>query len=845
MKKFNNLPYYFLNLICYTALCFLFATNAFSQNIIKYELHKNWLFRKAGDLKYYYAYIPGTIHTDLYKNQIIPEPFYGNNEAKLQWIENENWEYRLIFSVSDTILNANHIQLIFEGLDTYATVKLNDSLILVADNMFRSWNVNIKPLLKKEKNELFIVFESAVKKGKKAAALLNYTLPGGERVFTRKAQYQYGWDWAPRFVSSGIWKKVYIEAWNHIKIEEVQIIQQSVQKDTARLTAAFTVNSDKNAAFFLYVKDKNTNFTYTDKKIKLVKGINKINLDFKILNPKLWWTKGMGEAHLYRLECGIRDANVIADNRIINTGLRTIEIVRENDSIGESFYFKLNGFPLFIKGANYIPADVFTTRVDSIKYARIINDAVNANMNMLRVWGGGIYESDMFYELCDKNGILVWQDFMFACAMYPGDSLFIENISYEITETIKRLRNHPSIALWCGNNEIDEGWHNWGWQKDYKYSATDSASIWNDYLKIFHVIIPGLIKKYDENRYYHPSSPSAGWGRKESLLRGDCHYWGVWWGMEPFDMYKLKTGRFMSEYGFQAMPPYSALRKIATADSLYLYSSYISNHQKHPAGYKTIHSYMERDYKIPLHFKDYIYVSQLLQAEGIKTAIEAHRSAKPYCMGTLYWQLNDCWQVTSWSSLDYYNNRKALYYYVKKYYDDILISFIVNNDSVKVNIMNDCQNKTNGTLSIKLIKFDGSLVFQQQFPVTLAKNSNQTYYSFSKGILQHLNIKTLCLECKYIDTATKKSYQQILCFVKPKELELTLPDIRIKQLTDFSFEISADVFAKNVYIYSEDKELKLNDNYFDLMPGEIKTIISEEKINTGLLKIKTLADCYP
>ena len=409
-------------------------------------------------------------------------------------------------------------------------------------------------------------------------------------------------------------------------------------------------------------------------KITLQKGLNSYKTKLSVPDPKLWWPNGMGDQPLYQLDFQIESSNSVDSQNVI-FGIRQIELVQQKDSIGESFYFKINGKPFFAKGANYIPQDNFPSRVPDEKYIQTIQTALDANMNMLRVWGGGIYEKDIFYDLCDQKGILVWQDFMFACTMYPGDSAFIENVRQEAIYQVKRLRNHPSIALWCGNNEVDEGWHNWGWQKALNYSASDSTEVWNNYLKIFEKILPEAVSLYSPYTPYIPSSPQNGWGRKESLTHGDAHYWGVWWGAEPFEIYEEKVGRFMSEYGFQGFPDLKTLDSCLLPEDRNLLSPALLNHQKHPRGMELIRTYMELEYKVPDEFEDYAYVSQLVQAYGIKKAIEAHRRAMPRCMGTLYWQLNDCWPVISWSSVDYYNRWKALHYFVRQAYQDVTYFF--------------------------------------------------------------------------------------------------------------------------------------------------------------------------
>ncbi len=530
-------------------IIFLLPMFVWSQNTERNLRSEQWSFRKVNDTNWLPAEVPGTVHTDLFAHKLIPDPFLGANEKQLQWIENEDWQYQTTFSVSKAELKNENCELQFDGLDTYAEVSLNGTKILSANNMFRTWKVDVKKLLKIGQNKLVITFSSAVNKGKEAAEKLAYTLPGDEKIFTRKAQYHYGWDWGPRFVTAGIWKDVKLHFWNSASISNVKHIQKSLSDDLAELEFVAEIKSNTNGEFQLKINDKL-------EIIQLKKGKNKVSVYYQIKKPKCWWSNGLGEAYLYSFSISLSKKSRVLDKKELNIGLRTIELVREKDNVGKSFYFKLNGIPVFMKGANYIPPDSFLPRAKDSVYKSIVKNAVDANMNMLRVWGGGVYADDVFYNECDKNGILVWQDFMFACAMYPGDDHFINNVKNEVIDNVNRLQNHPSIALWCGNNENDEGWHNWGWQKQYKYSVTDSIKIWNDYKKLFHEVIPqtldSLLSK--EKNIYWSSSPSIGWGKKESLLSGDSHYWGVWWGMEPFEIYKQKIGRFMSEYGFQGMP---------------------------------------------------------------------------------------------------------------------------------------------------------------------------------------------------------------------------------------------------------------------------------------------------
>ena len=808
------------------------SMNLLSQNIERSLNAEYWKFKQENLNKWLPAQVPGTVHTDLYLNHVIPDPFFGTNEKDVQWIENENWVYKTSFLVSKSEINYKHIDLKFDGLDTYATVFVNGIEILVANNMFRIWKTAVKNHLVEGVNTIEIKFKSAVIEGKNKAKKLFYTLPADEKIFTRKAQYQYGWDWGPRFVTAGIWKNVSLNFWNNAHIELVKHNQLELNKEKAIIEFITDIKSDGTNTVQLKINDSLST-------INLKKGLNKVSLIYEVQNPKLWWTNGLGKANLYPFEISLVDDKGPVSSKKINIGLRTLELIQEKDQIGSRFYFKLNGVPIFMKGANYIPDDSFMPRVTDSIYKARIKDAADAHMNMLRVWGGGVYASDVFYEACDANGILVWQDFMFACAMYPGDDDFLKNVKHEVIDNVNRLQNHPSLAIWCGNNESDEGWKNWGWQKEFKYSKADSTQIWNDYKKLFHELIPKTIDSLlpKNKAIYWPSSPSIGWGRKESLTQGDSHYWGVWWGNEPFEVYEHKVGRFMSEYGFQGMPNLENFKSFTDAGFLNLNSQSIKNHQKHPTGYKIIDEYMKRDFLVPKKFEDYLYVSQLLQASGMKTAIEAHRRAMPYCMGTLYWQLNDCWPVTSWSSVDYFGNWKAFHYQVKHSYENVLISVQAEKDEYKIFIINDNLENCLGNLKIQHIDFKGKILLENNLKVKVYLNSSEPYFTvLKKDILKGL-LKNTALKIEF--TSEKYSAKKVFYFVKPKDLELSKPTILIKKIDDVTFEITSDVLTKNICL-STDKKVHFSDNFFDVLPNQVYKIIMSKP--SEHIKVKSLFD---
>lgn len=809
----------FLIFICYSV---------FGQTSYRNLSTENWTFSKQNETQKQMATIPGTVHTDLFQNQLIPDPFFGANEKQLQWIENEVWEYETYFTLSESELKNENIDLEFEGLDTYATIYLNEKVVLKADNMFRKWTISAKSHLKVGTNQLKVIFHSAVQKGKEEAKKLSYTLPEKERVFVRKAQYQFGWDWGPRFVTAGIWKPVQLKFWNLAKIENIKYSQIELNDKKAILEFTTDVSVFKEKSIQLKINEKSETFN-------LKKGMNKIKMQYEFVNPKLWWCNGLGDANLYPFTVEISRKKQLLDSWKLNIGLRTIELIQEKDQVGSSFYFKLNGKPVFMKGANVIPPDSFLPRVSDATYFSLVDNAKKANMNMLRVWGGGVYFDDAFYQACDANGILVWQDFMFACSMYPGDEKFVENVKQEVIDNVNRLQNHPSIAIWCGNNENDEGWHNWGWQKQFNYSKADSTKIWNDYKKVFHEMIPQTLDSLlpKEKNIYWSSSPSIGWGRKESLLQGDSHYWGVWWGKEPFEIYEKKVGRFMSEYGFQGMPNLETLKKVIPKQDLNFTSEAFKNHQKHPTGYETINEYMEHDYVVPKDFEDYAYVSQLLQASGMKTAIEAHRRAKPNCMGTLYWQLNDCWPVTSWSSLDYFGNWKAFQYQAKRSFENLLLSVADNNDSYEVYLVNDDFENYSGKLELELLSFEGKSLWKTSKEISVGKNSSTIVYEILKEELKTFDWQQSFLKVQFNEV------QSNYFFAKPKKFKLSKPNLQIKTIDEVTIEISSDILAKDVFLYSE-SEVFFEDNYFDLMPKESRFIKLSKPVKN--IKVKSLFD---
>ncbi|MFN0728993.1 beta-mannosidase [Polaribacter gochangensis] len=795
---------------------------------IVFNIHENWEFKSAKDADWKSASVPGTIFTDLLDHKLIPDPFVETNEEKVQWVSDSTWVYRTTFKLTEDILNKENIELHFEGLDTYAKIYINGNYQLDTDNAFREYSISLKDIPHSKNNELKIIFQPT--KGFEYSAKLNskYSLPEGKRIYTRKAQFQYGWDWGPKLNTSGIWKSISLKAWNDIKFDDIFIKQKNITENNASLEIEVTIDSDEDKNIMLVTTaDKQTFSNH----LKVAKGKHSYSVPFDIKNPMLWWTHNLGKPHLYDFDFKLIENNIVKDEKSIKKGIRTIKLITEKDSIGESFYFELNGKPVYMKGANYIPQNSFQNKVTNQQYQKLLSDVANSNMIMLRVWGGGIYENDIFYDLCDEKGILVWQDFMFACAMYPGDNEFLANVQQEAEEQVKRLRNHASIALWAGNNENSEGWHRWGWQDGR--SENEKAAIWSDYLAVFDTILPQTVAKYSETSYWE-SSPKFGRGNPKYEFEGDAHDWWVWHDARPFEHFEKQVPRFMSEFGFQSFPSYETIKYINQKEQIDLKTDGIKSHQKHIRGFQLIDAYMQRDYNIPTSDEDYVYVSQLLQAKGIVMGIEAHRRAKPYNMGTLYWQLNDCWPSISWSSIDYFGNWKALQYKAKKAFENVLITYEEDKFNIVTHIINDTFDIISGELNVKIIDFNGNEIWSNSKDISVKENASQQVYSIPNVDIDRKN---------HLYITTFNGVKSLHFFESPKELNLPKGEIQkeiTKTKTGFSITLKSNVLQKDVFLFSKEKG-HFSDNFFDLLPNESTTIeFKSEGTSLDDLQIKTL-----
>lgn len=839
-----------------------FASNVRSANISDMiVLNTAWEFTRSGKDEWMTATIPGTVHQDLISHGLLPDPFHGTNEKKVQWVENEDWEYRTTFSVTDEQLKHDDALLTFEGLDTYADVYLNGALLFKSDNMFVGHSVSVKSVLKKGVNRLHVYFHSPIKQTLPQWNSNGFNYPADNdhhpkhlSIFTRKAPYSYGWDWGIRMVTSGIWRPVTLQFQDVARIDDYFVKQTYLSDDKALLSNEIEINnilSDKrDVELKVTCSLDGVKKGEVNQKVVLQPGTNTLKMPLEISQPLRWMPNGWGKPTLYSFSLQVvADGKVVAEkqNRI---GLRTIRVVNEKDSHGESFYFEVNGIPMFAKGANYIPQDALLPNVTDERYVTLFRDIKEANMNIVRVWGGGVYESDRFYDLADENGILVWQDFMFACTTYPSDPIFLQRVASEAEYNIRRLRNHASLAMWCGNNEILEGLKYWGWEK--KFDEQVYKDMYTGYDKLFRELLPAKVKELDSDRFYVHSSPYfANWGRPDSWGTGDSHNWGVWYGKKTFESLDTDLPRFMSEFGFQSFPEMKTIAAFADPKDYQIESEVMNAHQKSSIGNALIRTYMERDYRVPEKFEDFVYVGLVLQGRGMRHGMEAHRRNRPYCMGTMYWQLNDSWPVVSWSSIDYFGNWKALHYQAQRAFAPLLLNAIRNNDNLEIYLLSDkLESFENLSLETSVIDFDGKVLNKQVVPnISAPQNASSCIYK--SDVVKKLSSdqqKKCFLKMSLKDKKGRLLAVETYFFSRTKDLELPQTSIsyKVKQ-TDGECQLilTSSKLAKDVFIEIPIQGARFTDNFFDLLPGESKkiTITSDsikksDKLNISIKHIR-------
>jgi len=789
------------------------------------------------------ATVPGDVHLDLLANKKIEDPFYRDNESKLQWIENASWEYRDSFDVTPTLLARSNVDLVFDGLDAAAQVYLNGSQVLNADDSFRVWRVSAKAYLHAGSNLLRIVFPSPIAAAQLVAALDPWQprTKVEPKTYIRKAAYEYGWDWGPRFVTSGIWRPVRIEAWDKARIADFAIRQRDVSKAVAHIDAEVEVEASSNSPAQISVEYAGSTAPVTlSKLVVLHAGTNVIDIPIEIRQPKLWYPAGYGDQPLYEFSANVSIAGQTAEKRTAKIGLRSIVLDRHLDQWGRSFQLIVNGIPVFAKGADVIPFDSFPNRVTTANYRRILESARDANMNMIRHWGGGYYETDEFYQICDELGIMVWQDFMFGNDWQPGTYNFKLTIESEAEDQVRRLRNHPSIVVWCGNNETEEAL---GWAPRDQLPLEVKYQMWQDYLTEFSGILNRVVERLDAETPYWPSSPSSDYEELSSKYQsGDAHLWDVWHGRVPFSTYETHNSRFVTEYGFQSFPEMKTIEAFTQPeDRTGIFTPVMLAHQKNNEGNAIIHDYLLKDYPEPKDFASFLYVSQVLQAEGIKIGAEHFRRSRPETMGSIFWQLNDCWPVASWSSIDYYGRWKALQYYARRFYAPILVSPHVEGSSVKVYIVSDKIGAQPATLRVRLMDFDGKVLLESNQNVSIDSLASKVYLDWSFAKLAQSGAADTSRVFVVADlTSANIQLSRNLTYLAPtKEVHLKPAQLAVDTTGangKYTIRITSPVLARSVYLSFGLLDASVSDNYFDLMPGETREITATSAASIDALK---------
>ncbi len=842
-------------------------------------LEAKWEFRAVSntdraELKEWHpAQVPGVVQTDLLRDGLIPDPFYQDNDTRLQWIGLTDWEYRTTFQTDAATLAHDHVDLVFEGLDTYADVYVNDQAVLHSDNMFRRWRVPVKTLLKTGPNTLRVVFHSPIESMIPKVKALPYILPsvtshntGNEEdiataPYTRKAPYQYGWDWGPRYVTEGIWQPIRLQTWDTLRIENFHVQQQRVTKDFAAVAAEFEIEASRSTTASVEINYGELSGAVAApirQSVQLEPGLNRISVPIHIANPKLWYPLGYGAQDRYRFATTVRVGRDVAADASLQTGLRSIELRREVTATGKSFAFVVNGIPVFAKGADVIPFDSFPNRVTPEIHRQILEAARDAHMNMVREWGGGYYESDDFYDICDELGIMVWQEFIFGGDMVPGGADFQANVQQEAIDQVQRLRDHPSIVLWCGNNEIETGWVHWDDRKLFKEAVSPAIreKVWTDYVVLFHNVLAGVVARYADPVPYWASSPSANFeDPPDSQTNGDMHYWQVWHALAPIEMYTQQFPRFMSEYGFQSFPEMRTIRTFAQPGDMDIHSVTMQDHQKNHGGNERILSYMLRWYPEPKDFPSFVYLSQVLQAEAIKVGAEHLRRQMPNTMGSLYWQLNDCWPVASWASIDYYGRWKALQYYARRFYDDVIVSPFAHDGKVDVYVVSDKLQPLSGQIHSRLLDFSGKVLLEKTQDVQVPAQSSAVYFTLDeKELLANADPKKSFL---VFDLAVggQNVSRNLIFFDTMHNLDLPTPVHIESSLANsngaHSVTLRSPVLARSVYLSFGDLDVQTADNYFDLLPGESVTVklkapssVSSDQLKSAM-QVVSLTDAFP
>ena len=826
------------------------------------DLCGTWTLQKRDETHTFPATVPGCVHTDLLHAGEIKDPYYRDNEAGQMWIGETDWLYSRTFRVEQDLRDAEKVLLHCDGLDTLATITINGREIGKTNNQFRTWEFDVKSSLQAGENTIEILFESTIplitaeqqKRYLNLTGVNHHRIDGSNRI--RKSQCNYGWDWGPMCVTAGIWRTIKLLAYNSARLGDIQMTQDHSQDNAVGVHVNVNierVNASADTSVRISILDEEgTQVCQTE----TVVTNDNIQTELSVENPKLWWPNGMGEQPLYEVKVELLEQGNAIDSNSKRIGLRTLVLDRHADQWGESFQFVVNGKPFFAKGANWIPADTFVTRVTEEWYEYLIKSAADVHMNMLRVWGGGIYEDDRFYELCDHYGICIWQDFMFACSAYPAfDEAYMENVKIECEENVKRLRHHPCIALWCGNNEL-EHIHSMFLSDE----PQEGFMTWDEYKLMFDEVIPSVVQQYDPERDYWPSSGHSPVGDRKDPNNptcGDAHLWEVWHGRQPFEWYRTCEHRFNSEFGFQSFPEPEVVNSYTLPEDRNITSYIMEWHQRSGIGNDAIIQYMLSWFQLPTSFDNLLWLSQVLQGLGMKYAVEHWRRSMPRGMGTLYWQINDCWPVASWSSIDYAGNWKALQYMAKDFFAPLLVSAIEDPKAgtVEVHVTSDLLQETSGTIHWTLTDTSGKVLAENRLSRSIIAACADTKVC-ELNVADHLkeyggrNL-LMWLELEVDETVVSQNF---VSFIRPKHLTLQKPELQaeVKEQGKGNFVITLSAKHPALWVWPDlpGVHASYSQRFFHVRPGQRVEVLVHPEHHMSLeqfeasLNVSSLVDTF-
>ncbi len=787
--------------------------------------------------------VPGTVHTDLMANNVIPDPFKGLNESKVQWVSGNEWWYRMEFELSPEFVEKQVVELVFDGLDTFATVWVNGVRVGEANNMYIPWRFNVAKALKAGRNVVAVEFKPIYK----VATELEEEYGGrygclhaencSARPYVRKAQYSFGWDWGPTLPTAGIWRDVRLVAYDKARLGYLAALPMQVSGEAARIKASVEVYAAEacEAEARFVVEGFGQRFENRVAK-KVTEGQGVLECELEIAEPKLWWPKGYGAQNLYDVSAELSCSGVVLGKATAKCGVRAVELLQKPDEEGTCFTFAINGLKVFCRGANWVPADSFLPRVSAERYEQLLEMAMDMNVNMLRVWGGGVYEDDFFYDLCDRLGIMVWQDFMYACSAYPEEDWFLREAEREATAVVRRLRGHPCIVVWCGNNEIQ-----WQHQTLWKDRAQPFG------LQIFDEILPRVLSAFDGTRPYRPSTPYGG-KDPNSENDGTRHNWIVWSKQADYPAYLEDKGRFLAEFGWQAPPSLKLLKEHLDRTDLKVNSPAFEAHEKQVDGLKLLRTLLALHYPVPEDFKRFVLYAQLNQGEALKSAVTHWRSRMFKTSGCLIWQLNDCWPVVSWSLIDYGLNPKASYFFVKRAFTPIIAPLIIRQNKAQVYIVNETDQALDGLLKFEVMTFTGEVMYSQGIRVEVA--------DYTSKLMMDIPLDTLLLKenCIFTVTLERKGnmlYEDVRTVQEPKDLKLPPSQVRIETeklgTGKFKIILESNVFAKALWLHLTSGEGSFSDNFFDLVPRRPKSVecVLEKDVSLEEFEQALLFEVYP